>query len=194
MYPQQTVYLIRLFDGARCEPPVSSRSQGVRGGQVGLRLILGGNTGRPERISESCAAGELTAGRSGVIGQPWKAAESLCYQLMYQMVSPGSSSKTQKTLARVACVKYPGLYSGIDLVFNGDNEQLGTISSYPRCQRRFDSDAHHGGQAGVERAGRRQHQNSRDPVPRLSDLSPFGSYRVASALASITADLRAAAS
>ena len=33
-----------------------------------------------------------------------------------------------------------------------------------------------------------------DPVPQLSELSRFGPYRVASALASITADLRAAAS
>jgi hypothetical protein len=34
----------------------------------------------------------------------------------------------------------------------------------------------------------------RDPVPQLSVLSPLGAYRVASALASITADVRAAAS
>ena len=34
----------------------------------------------------------------------------------------------------------------------------------------------------------------RDPVAELSDFSPFGPYRVASALASITADVRAAAS
>jgi len=34
----------------------------------------------------------------------------------------------------------------------------------------------------------------RDPVPQLSYSFPFGHYRVASPLASITADLRAAAS
>jgi hypothetical protein len=34
----------------------------------------------------------------------------------------------------------------------------------------------------------------RDSVAQLSDFSPFGPYRVASALANITADFRAAAS